>query len=65
MAGKSDAPKNQYDDSEKDSSLVLPGGGSKMTLHKVNPSSDVTPQTRGQTTSTNQLKPGTSGFEQK
>lgn len=50
----------QYDDSEKSNSLVMPTGKSP-TLRQVNPSSDVTPQTKGQTTSDNQLKPGTKG----
>ena len=50
----------QYDESEKDSSLIMPKGKSP-TLYQVNPSSDVTPMTRGQTTSDNQLKPGTKG----
>jgi len=57
-------PKNQTDDSEMNNSMVMPQGKPPV-LRQVNPQTDVTPQTKGQTTSTNQLKPGTSGFEQK
>ena len=48
MPAKSEVPSNQRDDSEQDNPLILPDG-SPITLHKVNPKNELTPQTYGQT----------------